>query len=58
MIICPKCNALSVYDATLYDLDDADHCEDGRFGPKTCAVEITCVACKTVLYRKEGEQFQ
>lgn len=54
-ITCPFCHApWAPENIRTYDLDTGNHCEDGRFSPECCTIEITCHACKRLMYRKEG----
>jgi uncharacterized Zn finger protein (UPF0148 family) len=57
-LICPVCRApIKKEDVRLYNLDAQDECEDGRFGPETCTVEIVCHVCQTALFREDGKEF-
>jgi hypothetical protein len=54
-ILCVFCNApWSEDNIKAYDLDAADECASGRFGPETCTIEIKCHSCGRLMYRKEG----
>jgi hypothetical protein len=56
-ILCPFCSApWSEENITLVDADISDECEDGRFGPPTCTIIITCHSCKRNLFRKENTE--
>lgn len=53
--LCPFCSAPWGDKAVeAFDLDAADHCQSGRFGPETCTISIFCEACDREMYRKEG----
>ena len=50
---CIWCSApWSDENVRIYDIDAADHCESGRFGPETACVSIGCHACGREMYRK------
>jgi hypothetical protein len=54
-ILCPFCSAeWNDENIKTYNLDAADQCESGRFGPETCDIVITCHSCGKEMYRKEG----
>jgi hypothetical protein len=54
-ILCPFCSApWSEENIKIWDLDSADQCESGRFGPPTYSISIVCHSCKREMYRKEG----
>jgi len=54
-ISCPFCHEpWSEANIRTYDLDAGDHCESGRFYAECCTIDITCHACKRLIYRKEG----
>ena len=38
----------------LSDVDGADQCEDGRFGPETATVIIVCHTCRREMWRKDN----
>ena len=47
---CPHCGEPLTCDSfNLYDLDAADQCEDGRFGPETVSIQIFCRSCNVEL---------
>jgi hypothetical protein len=54
-ILCPFCSApWSDDNIRTYNLDAADQCESGRFGPETVDIVIACHACSRPMYSKEG----
>lgn len=58
-IRCPFCNApWSEQNMKFWDLDAADECESGRFGPETVSISMTCHACNRLMYRKEGRELR
>lgn len=57
-ILCPSCAApWSKETVRLTDLDASDQCEDGRLEPETCTIEIKCVSCGHLLYRRTRATF-
>lgn len=58
-ILCPFCGApWSDTNLRFYDLDCADECSSGRFGPETATVQIVCHACDRLMYEKEGQELR
>lgn len=58
-ITCPFCHApWSDENMHFWDLDAADQCESGRFGPETVSISIECDKCGKLMYRKEGRELR
>lgn len=54
-ILCPFCSTpWSEENVRVWDVDSADQCDSGRFGPPTYSISIFCHSCKREMYRKEG----
>lgn len=51
---CPNCKApWTPKNLCVWDVDDRDQCEDGRFEPPTYSAKIWCVECKHEWFRVE-----
>jgi hypothetical protein len=54
-IYCPLCKApFSYSDFHIFDVDGADQCEDGRYGPPTYSISIVCHSCLREVLRLEN----